>query len=379
MPLNLDNQLSFGQTAPVAQPANPPSAFVFKEDIGANAITVSLEDTDTPFGFPREVTGFESGGKTDVAEGGIYNPGSPRVVLQMMAVRQTRMVIKGAFRDKIRAGAQRQTQNSPEPNHARAMRDTIELVRQRGNPLKITWFGDERSGVLEETKFGEEGRHDITYELTFIIAVPTSGYTQTTNQLVSATPSIEDLRSQMAANLATQRAQLAALAANAAAVAAISNSLGFLASAIDTLGTFTTTAERVVVSTPQQLQNSYNSVIASAQNAQAQAQAVRDAGLDWLEAEDAMKQADADSLAAWWDWQTTTQLVLDQIIDAMRQVRLQSLQQLRLATRLYRVQPGDSLESIALSQLGSRARASDLGVRADQLVTGAYVRIPQAV
>lgn len=381
MPLDLDSlsQANSGSSAPAsAQPANTPEPFVITEDIASGAITITLEDTDMPFGRPREVTAFQSGGKVDIAQGGIYNPGSERPVLQMMAVRENRLVVKGHFRDRIRAGAQRQP-GGAEPNHARYMRDLVERVRRRRNPLKISWAGDERSGVLEETQFDEEGVHDIAYTLTFFIAIPPTGLQSENEKLLSPTPSIEDLRSQMAANLAEQRAEMTVLAVEAAATAVISNALGFVSNAIDTLGIATVTAERIVLSTPQQIAAAINNINSSAQNVQTQIDQTRnDFSFDSTTAEDAMANQKVDDYMKWWVWHTTTSCQLDQIVDAMRQIRLQSLEQLRKATKLYRVQDGDTLESIALTQLGSKARASDLGIRPDQLIVGSYVRIPQA-
>jgi len=134
---------------------NVPSPFVISEDITSNALVVTLDDTDLPHGRARELSAFKSGGKIDIAQGGVYNPGSDRVVLQMMVNKLNRLTIKGAFRDRIRAGAQQQ-QGGETPNHARSMRDRLELIRTRANPLKIVWDGQERGGVLEEANFEEE-------------------------------------------------------------------------------------------------------------------------------------------------------------------------------------------------------------------------------
>lgn len=379
MALTLDNGTGLQTATPGSQPANTPSPFVFKEDISSlTAITVTLDDTDMPFGRPREVTAFQSGGKIDIAQGGIYNPGSDRVILQMMAVRENRLVVRGHFRDRIRAGAQKQTNNSPEPNHARYMRDLIERVKRRANKLKISWNGDERSGVLEETSFNEEGPHDIAYTLTFFIATPPTGSQEDTRNLAQPTPSIEDLRSQMAAAHAQQQADMLELATNAAAVAGLSNALGFVANAIDALGVLTTTIERQVLATPQQVAVAANNVNSSAQSVQTQIQAINDAGYEGIPPDQAMVNQNVDEYMRWWVWYSNTQVQLDQEMDAMRQIRLQAMQQVRKTTRLYRVLDGDTLESIALSQLGSKARASDLGTRQDRLVPGTYIRIPQA-
>lgn len=381
MPLDTGSQQnSFSSDAGASQPANTPSPFVFTEDIPSGALSITLEDTDMPYGRARELSAFQSGGKVDIAQGGIYNPGSDRVVLQMMAVRENKLTIKGAFRDRIRAGAQRSSAGAAEPNYARSMRDKIEHIKRRGNLLKISWNGDERSGVIEETVFDEEGPHDISYAITFFITVPPTGTSlrDDTGLLTKPTPSIEDLRAQMAANHAQQMADELTLATNAAVVAGISNALGFVANAIDALGTMTTTMERQVLSTPQQIATAANNVNSSAQNVQTQIQAVRDAGFDQMPADQAMVNQSIDDYMKWWVWQNNTSTHLDQTMDAMRQIRLQTNQQVKKATKLYRVQSGDTLESIALTQLGSQARAADLGIRPDQLVVGAYIRVPQA-
>lgn len=378
MPLNVAN--TGGVTSTVGSQPNSASStvFVIKEDIANNPMSITLEDTDMPYGRPREVEGFQSGGKVDIAQGGIYNPGSDRVVLQMMAHRENKMTIKGAFRDRIRAGVQRQSNNDVMPQHAKKMRDKLELIKRRGNKLKITWDGDERTGVIEETVYGEEGPHDITYAITFFIAEPPTGGARNNTNATNPTPSLEDLRAQMAAAHAQQQVELAAMATQAAVTATISNALGFAANAIDTLGLATTTLEREVLSTPAQVQTAVNNTNASAANVQTQIQAIQDAGYDKTPADQAMVNQSIDEYMKWWVWQSKTKIMLDQQSDAMRQIRLQATEQVRQATKLYRVQDGDTLESIALQQLGSKARASDLGIRQDQLVPGSYVRIPQA-
>lgn len=358
-----------------AQP-NVTTPFVIAENISSGALTVTLDDTDMPYGRPREVVGFRSGGKVRIAQGGIYNPGSDRVVLQMMVVEQNRLTIKGAFRDRIRAGAQKQ-QGGQRPNHARAMRDRLESIRARANPLKITWDGQERQGVLEEANFDEEGPNDIAYELTFFIATPPTGQEVETTSPTPPTPSLEDLRSFMEDQHAQQRAALIALLVNASIVAGVSNAMGYTATATEALGTATTALERQTQNSPQQLFAKVNAVNSLGAAVQTQVESLKDVGLDTLRADVAMRRKDADSLTSWWKWQADTQLEVDQLFDAMRQIRQQANEQVRKATRLYRVQDGDTLESIALSVLGSRARASELGIRPDQLVPGAYVRVPR--
>jgi hypothetical protein len=48
------------------------------------------------------------------------------------------------------------------------------------------------------------------------------------------------------------------------------------------------------------------------------------------------------------------------------------------STRLYQVQTGDTLESIAQTQLGSRARADEITLTGQTLVAGAWISIPGA-
>jgi hypothetical protein len=379
MPLDIANTGNVTSTVGSQPNSSSSTVFVIKEDISNNPLQIVLEDTDMPYGRPREMEGFNSGGKVDIAQGGIYNPGSERVVLQMMAQRENKMTIKGAFRDRIRAGVQRQSNTDAMPQHAKKQRDLVELIRRRANPLKISWDGEERTGVIEETVFGEEGPHDITYTITFFIAEPLTGGSRNNTNATNPTPSLEDLRAQMAADHAERQSELLALATNASVVAVISNALGFVSNAIDTLGIATTTIERAVLSTPQQVQSAVNNVNASATNVQTQIQAVQNAGYDKAPPDQAMVNQSVDDYMRWWAWQSRTKLTLDQEADAMRQIRQQATEQMRKATSLYRVQEGDTLESIALQRLGSKARASDLGIRQDQLIPGSYVRIPQGV
>jgi hypothetical protein len=86
--------------------------------------------------------------------------------------------------------------------------------------------------------------------------------------------------------------------------------------------------------------------------------------------------AHANAIAEGWRAQFDCVLTLDDVLDGMRTVRAEARRRQRAADRLYRVKPGDTLESIASALLGSAARAGELGVREDELAPGRLLRLP---
>jgi len=352
-----------------------PDIFIIQEAI-PNGKRIELLDTDMPFGRPREVAAFQSGGELTIAQNGIYNPGSDRPVIQIMQPRERPLIIKGAFRDRIYRGPGGFAAQGDASNHARFMRDAIEEIRRRGNYLNITWRNDTRQGVLVETTFSEEGKNDIAYELKFFITTPANapGITQAAGMVPVA--SLQDLEAKMASDVSQLRAKMLTLYISAIISTAISSSWDALSASLDVVG-ITTTALEKASSSPQRLMYKVNAVVASATSVQTQINNFK-LILDATRADAAMITGSADAYVLFWQSVYTTEAMLDQLQYAMWVMKSQAYAMLRSSTRLYRVQPFDTLESIAQSQLGSSARSQDLGVRQDQLVVGNYIRIPQA-
>lgn len=352
------------------------SVFVIQEAI-PNGLRVELLDTDMPFGRARDLAAFETGGELMIAQSGIYNPGSPLPIIQVMQARERPLIIKGAFRDRIYVGKTGLTAaQGDQSNHARFMRDALETIRRRGNYVDIQWENESRRGVLIETRFSEESRNDIAYELKFFISAPANapGTTQAAGMIKVA--SLQDLQAQMAEKALILRARMAKLAISAVIQTAIVVAWSATSSSIDVVGITTTALERAQ-SSPHRLLYRVNAVVASASSVQTQVQNLKTL-LDATRADSAMLAGAVDAYVSFWTVASQTQVLLDQLQYAMWVMKSQAYDKLRAATRLYRVQPGDTVEQIALAQLGSSARAQDLGVRQDQLVAGQYIRIPQA-
>lgn len=339
------------------------------QELVPNGQTVVLSDSDMPFGRPREMVAFETGGETDIAEDGIYNPGSEQVVLQVMNSNKHRpMIIKGAFRDRLFGVV----------GHARSMRDAFDALKLRANPVRISWGGDERVGLVWKTLFGEEGANDISYEITFYIAVPPTGVaTAGTVDLRGNLASIEDLRAQMKAQLIVIQLQLLAPYLTQSSFTTLSGVLNSISIALDYLSVSTTAFEKMTGVTPQAAVARANQVIAGCTSVVGFVQALRTT-LSTFRADQASQYINADNSVSWWTALYNGQLFINQILDAMRSIMAKARTRVRQSTQLYRVQPGDTLESIALYKLGSRARSGDLGIRADQLVPGKYIRIPES-
>lgn len=92
----------------------------------------------------------------------------------------------------------------------------------------------------------------------------------------------------------------------------------------------------------------------------------------------AVPSGEVASLVHWTQAQLSTLVDLAAIADLLREVRSQARKRTQRAQRIYEVRPGDTLESIAQITMGNAARASELGLRDDQLTPGAIVRIPDA-
>jgi hypothetical protein len=175
--------------------------FVIEEDIATDPQRVELSGPDLPHALPRSMPGFESGGS--VEKDVIRLPGKKRPIYQVRQPIQRPMVIKGAFRDHLYV----QAGGATGVPHARAMRDLIEAIRLRCNPVKITWSGETRRGLLDDAKFGEESDSEISYEITFEISEGPQPLN--VDQPREQRQDTSDLAAQMRAIVAADRAALA--------------------------------------------------------------------------------------------------------------------------------------------------------------------------
>lgn len=348
--------------------ADQPDPIVIEELIGNPPLRATLGTDDLPEGRRHEIAAFESGGKWDIADDGIYNPGANRVVLQIMSRKYHPMVLKGAFRDAFY-----------QVGHARAQRDLFERIADRINPVKITWGDQVRQGVLWETSFGEESPNDITYELTFFIAVPQQGTQQQQREAAGSTdPS--DLVSLLKAQVNALQAKWIAASVRAQIQAAIANMWNTAQLALDNALLAATIVATKPSSTAQQALSAARRVQATAGAAQDQFAAIK-ANYDTLTV-DSINPTSAPQTS---DQQVALLVTLMEgsdgclaIQNGLRTLAVIATQQIAKTTRIYRVQQGDTPESIARTQLGSAARAPELGITIAQCVPGKLIRIPEA-
>lgn len=340
---------------------------LIEEIVGGQSVT--LTEHELPYGRRHELAAFESGVEVDIAEDGVYNPGSDRVTIPVMQPRYLPMVLKGRFHDAF---------FPKDPGHSRSQRDKLTKLAQRANPVKITWGDDERQGLLRIAKFGEESEFDIAYDLTFFIAVPPTGTAPPRQDgLLPPTDDPSDLLSQLQAQAAQHQAALDAVALRTFAASQYASLFSSANAALEAASTAALAFATAQVSTPHQILSAGRSVIASVQSTQDQFTALK-AYTQNLDDEDAVSPVTADNITAWWAWSYDAQDDFLSILDTLRTIAQTAQLALRKATQIYQVQEGDTLESIAQQKLGARGRSLDLGISQADLVPGNYVRIPEA-
>lgn len=325
---------------------------------------VELVDHDLPAGRRYEIAGFESGVENEIAEDGINNPGASQIVYPVMVTKYLPMSLKGRFTDAFFFDG-----------HARDMRNKLTLLAQRCNPLKIIWGLDERQGVFKQARFGEESQNDIAYELTFLIAVPPTGNYSALSQ-PQQTQDVLDIATQLAQIAAVAQAGMDAIAITAQVQSILSERFTAITGAIELMQVSATVFASTPLTSAQSVISAAKQVVSSVHSAQ---NAVTDLKkeLDDLKSVDAVDIATADNQVQFYLWQLATQTQLLEVEDDLRTMRQIVTQAVKKSTELYKVQPGDTLELIALQQLGSKARALDLGITQSDLVPGNFVRIPE--
>ncbi len=199
-----------------------PDPFIIEEDIQSDAQRVILDGPDLPHAAPRDSAGFNSGGPVEHSKIHLGD----NVIIQVKQARQRDRVFHGAFRDHLYATET----GSPSQDHARSMRDAIEVIRGRANPLRVSWGTESFTGILAETNFGEESEHDITYELTFSVVhvTGTTGSSSQSKAFRDTSVDAQALAQKLNADLAQRRAEMAAVGATAQAeiaLAAVSDAL----------------------------------------------------------------------------------------------------------------------------------------------------------
>lgn len=328
------------------------AAFTFREKDVTDPLRVELDQDDAPYGHPQDFAAFESGGEH--VHKRVKLPGRRAPLYHSLFVEDEPMVVRGAFRDYLMGAG-----------HAKALRAKIEKVRERFNVLRITWGSEQWEGLLHRTRFGHEGDGHITYELTFSIALPpnaTAGAvpTRPTSEAEALDRVLADLKKRPSPP-AFARDFASTLAAGLAAVEESLASMSDAAYALEVAQGDVFREVRRVTSLNAQVQ-----------------QAAQRVGrvLETTDANMAGTVTGIADIVSWTTWTLPVLGLLRTTQDAARTAAVTARQRVVATQRLYRVRPGDTLESIARAELGDASRAGALGVAQGQLVPGAILRLP---
>lgn len=330
------------------------TAFVFREFDVSEPLRVELRDDDAPYGHAQEEAAFEVGG--EAVRKRIKLPGRREPLFHMLHPDDRPLVVRGAFRD-YRMGH----------GHANAMKRLIERLRARMNLLRVTWNGDQWTAVLGDALFGVEAPGHITYELTFDIGVPPD----VSN---AQAPSFRRPDSDaVERSLAKLRARRTFPARPGNLLTTLNNVMTGIESGLQAFGD----AVRVVENTRDNITRQLRRVTSLGSRVMQQIAA----GERLVESTRRQLQGIAGSAQ---DVSAITRWAVGQNADfrltraTVRSVMAETSRRAAGSSKLYRVRPGDTLESIARQQLGDPGRAGDLGLSPRDLTPGRVVRIPQA-
>jgi nucleoid-associated protein YgaU len=340
-----------------------PAPFVIEEHEVPDAIRVELAGVDLPYGSEGGPAAFEMGG--DLVRDRIDLPGRPRPILHILVAPDRPLSIRGAFKDWLHARA----------GYAREKRDQLLEIYRRANVLALSWDGDAWLGVLDKPKFGVESAGSITYELQFEI-LETYGVPSIP---AAATPSAPTSGAMAAlrATVEARRARIAAQRLRRATRQAILTALDLATNAASRVEDAIRVVEGMAGTALQRFGSGLRRVISTARIAQDLVGAARSL-IRTAVAQTEVTVRTAAAIGSWWTEQAAVDIDLLSLLDGLRSVRAAARARLRASTRLYQVRPGDTLESIARQQLGDASRASELGVRSDQLTPGRLLRLPAA-
>jgi len=340
------------------------------EEIGvANPVRVLLADEDLPFGRARDFAAFESGGEIRLGnDDGVRLPGG-RVVFHVMYAKERPLILKGAFRDSLLGS----------DGHARRYRDNVDLIRKRANLVRVTWASESRTGLLQDAKFGEEDEHNITYELKFIISDGAGTSPPASDEMSLPDVSPLALIAQMIADFAMIKAIDVSVAV-ASQVALTVKALEYACEQrMNDTATYVASLDAPQDTSQAALREAAQRCQSSASQAQTSIAALSTyiSGLTLATAISSPSPS-ADDAIAFATYQNTSRTTCDSALDTFRVISIKAATLAGTSTRLYQIQTGDTLESIAQSQLGSRGRASEIMLPGPAPVAGSWIGIPGA-
>lgn len=354
-------------------PATDPLPLFIIEQ-GPGGVTITLEKDDAPHGQARDEVAWEEGGELKLGEeGGTYYPGRKRPTYHVMQWRDTARVYHGALRDKFWGESDTKTG----AGHATGIRDAILLLAQRGNLCRVTWGKEAFLGLLVKPHFKREDVGDIGYELTFLVAEITGLEQADPNQKENPRIAgrLTDLPESMKSDIAARRAAFTDARMDVTRKTVLLRLIDDVTSALDAVQTAAGQVETATIGRGRSALSVVQRLIAKVADTQARVKLLYTS----LQSFDASVESTGHSARdtfSLWGAQADTQVTLLDIFAELRKMRAEAMARVQTNARIYRVRPGDTLEGIAASQLGSRARAGDLGVAARDLVPGQLIQLP---
>lgn len=350
-------------------------SLIIEEIDVADPIRVELAGDDAPHGRRYEAAAWEEGGSLELGEDdGTRLPGRPRPIYAVLVDKFRARIYKGALRDGL----------TGDPGHARQVVKALERIRRRANPVKVTWEDDTFEGLLVDANFPVEtpgaadAMSDIRYELKFSVSevYDLSDADPETAPHQDAGP---NLIAGAAASVSTVRANMMALPLRSPVAATLTTAFNLLDGAVATVADASAALESGTSGTAQQSRAAAQRVVAAAHACAAQGAALA-ALVNGITVGSALAEPDLANLAALEANRAAVLRSLLALRDKMRSVQLAARAKLQGASRLYLVRDGDTLDSIALEQLGARGRAEDLGLTPAQLAArrGRYINLPGA-
>jgi len=338
--------------------------FIIEEATGNNRIKVTLDNHDAPMGMPREQPAFSLGGENETHT--IRLDGRQTPIVHTRFTVWEPVEIHGHIRDTLDGG-------NGSSFFGRAQNIVKDLQQIFDNQRKctlscgpFTW-----SAFPKKCRIPVEGVSDFTYELKFeVLSRP--GFSppkRDQDQLLESFP--YDLAAQARATLAADRVALLAQQILVSTQVA-------LATMFDQVDT----ALGDTMAAAQAFENAGDKGIAEANTLSAraaQASAQCDIMLSSLSSSDPATSLTTTAQDASASFEAAVYASIADVYATkqdMRRLQYTARQRIRSTTQVYKVAPGDTLESIATTQLGSPARAHDLGYRPQDLVPGKLIRIP---
>lgn len=334
--------------------------FIIEEVTGQGRLKVELVEHDVPMGRPRKGGAFDLGGIAERDIIHLHGRKTPIIQTKQNQFRPT--IIKGHLRDSFYGQGL---------GRAQSIMADIERIRDRMRRLELRWGPFRWSAFLHEAKFPIEGEGDIPYELTFDNLLGPSQ--QAIRRPADSRTAPADLVAQVRAQFNAYALTITLVRISAGVAARIAASFSALDHALDEAEQ---SAGLFDVAKQLERQSAAKGIIARIGDVKQKvadflvevAQLNRDVLLDPI----------AGQKALFSQFVHDAQSQMTAVLDGIRTAELTAARAVRQNKKLYRVGVGDTLESIAIAELGSSLRANDIGVRPEDLRPGALISLPES-